>query len=275
MPAAAQYCRRGNLSYLRRTWLNDMGPLPRMKLRTVTLIEETVLEESEGLTETVRANDCHGPSRISRRSLMHTKYLTPTKWSQESSARLLESAVALQNNQPGSCQCISDTPFHIKIQQPDHPSSLSVSSLEVTGASTVCKHSDQRLDSDLTKRLYIPSLSSADMPFDYSWDRYRQMKMHGLNCLKYEILHLFYPTRNSTCPWNSPPARICEIPCCSWMDTNLITSTNTNLSIKDAQNRSCFKCSKCLAETVEQKFEYGDKLKLFFAFTTELLLEEG
>ncbi|KAF7255021.1 hypothetical protein EG68_08377 [Paragonimus skrjabini miyazakii] len=260
--------------FLRRT-VHFPGPLPRMRLRTVTLIEGEVLEESEGSSETVHANVCHGPSRISRRSLMQKKYLIPTKCSQESTARLLESAAALQNNRPGPCQCISDTPLHIKLPQPDHPSSLSTSSLKMTEAGTACKHSDQRLDSDLTKRWCIPSLSSAGMSLDYSRDDYRQMKMHKLTCLMYEIWHLFYPTRNSTCSWNSPPARSCEFPCCSWMDTNVITSATTNLSAKNIRNKSCFECAKCLAEIAEQKFEYGDKLKLFSAFTTLLLMEEG
>ncbi|KER33708.1 hypothetical protein T265_00396 [Opisthorchis viverrini] len=86
---------------------------------------------------------------------------------------------------------------------------------------------------------------------------HRQSEVPKLTCLMHEMWHLFYPFKDTMCPWNNPPVRHCDYPESLWINTNGEISVDFKAEQKHAV-RDGHGCNHYAAQKEARNYVLGD-----------------
>ncbi|TGZ63293.1 hypothetical protein CRM22_007007 [Opisthorchis felineus] len=95
------------------------------------------------------------------------------------------------------------------------------------------------------------------MEADCCCNVHRQSEVPKLTCLMHEMWHLFYPFKDTMCPWNNPPVRHCEYPESPWVNINGEISVDFKTTQKHAV-RDGHGCNHYAAQKEARNYVIGD-----------------
>ncbi|KAG5449721.1 hypothetical protein CSKR_103096 [Clonorchis sinensis] len=111
------------------------------------------------------------------------------------------------------------------------------------------------------------------MEADCCCNVHRQSEVPKLTCLMHEMWHLFYPFKDTMCPWNNPPVRHCDYPESQWINTNGEISVDLKATQKHTV-RDGHGCSHYAAQKEARNYVLGDYGPHFDAKYVQRHIEE-